>query len=305
MSRTSRTPIPVIALRVPRAGNAGQTTTGIVQYASIDEGTCMSRQAVILAFAGSVAMLSAQAPEPSGPAFEVASVKPAGPAVPIGRLPPNQWRVGRLNLVQLIARAHPRFAFDGLVVGGPAWVREARFDIEARMDPATTPAQLARMISKLLADRFALRTHTEGRPVDVYVLKMSRDDGQLGTQLTRSDPSCIEARTTRQPFPPHCRETATSGMQSRVMQISDFLGLMSVMGIDRPVLDRTGLSGHFDLELQYDYAPFSGAFGGPQSKIEGVSLFTALRDQAGLKLDAAREVVDVLVIDSVERPTPD
>jgi uncharacterized protein (TIGR03435 family) len=161
------------------------------------------------------------------------------------------------------------------------------------------------MISKLLADRFALRTHTERRPVDVYVLKMSRDDGPLGTQLTRSDPSCVEARTARQPLPPQCRETATSGMEYRVMQIGDFLSLLSFMGIDRPVLDRTGLTGHFDLQLRYDYAPFSGAFRSPPSSIDGLSLFTALQDQAGLKLEAAREVVEVLVIDSVELPTPD
>jgi uncharacterized protein (TIGR03435 family) len=183
-------------------------------------------------------------------------------------------------------------------------VREARFDIDARMEPTTTPMQLAQMISTLLADRFALRTHTERRPVDVYVLKMSRNDGQFGAQLKRTDPSCAEARAARQPLPPECLVTATSGMQYRAMQISDFIRLLSGMGIDRPVLDRTGLTGHFDLRLQYDNAPFSGAFASPQSSTDGVSFFTALQEQAGLKLEAAREVVDVLVIDSAEMPTP-
>jgi len=88
------------------------------------------------------------------------------------------------------------------------------------------------------------------------------------------------------------------------MQISDFVRVLIGMGIDRPVFDRTGLTGHFDLQLQYDYAPFSRAFASPQSSIEGVSIFTALQEQAGLKLEAAREVVDVLVIDSAEMPTP-
>jgi len=88
------------------------------------------------------------------------------------------------------------------------------------------------------------------------------------------------------------------------MQISDFLGVLSGMGIDRPVLDRTGLTGHFDLQLQYDHAPFSGAFASKPSTLDGVSFFTALQEQAGLKLEAAREVVDVLVIDSAEMPTP-
>jgi uncharacterized protein (TIGR03435 family) len=184
-------------------------------------------------------------------------------------------------------------------------VREARFDIDARMDPTTTPGQLAQMISQLLADRFALRTHIEQRSVDVYALKLARDDGRLGAQLTRSDPSCVEALTARQPLPPQCRATTTSGVQYRGMQISGFFRLLSVMGIDRPVLDRTGLTGYFDLQLRYDHAPFSGPFGRLGSSVEGVSFFTALQEQAGLKLEPAREVVDVLVIDSVERPTPD
>jgi uncharacterized protein (TIGR03435 family) len=240
----------------------------------------------------------------SSPEFEVASVKPAGPLVPLGRLPPGQWRARSRNLVQLIGAAYPQYAFDSLVVGGSPWTRNARFDIDARMDPTTTPAQLAQMISKLLADRFALRTHTEQRPVNVYVLKMSRDDRQWGPQLKRSDPTCGEARTARQPLPPQCQATATSGMQARAMQISDFLRLLSGLGMDRPVLDRTGLTGHFDLQLQYDYGPFSGAFASPQSSMDGVSIFTALQEQAGLKLEAAREVVDVLVIDFAEMPTP-
>jgi len=199
---------------------------------------------------------------------------------------------------------HPQYVFDGLVVGGPAWTRNARFDIDARMDPTTTPPQLAQMISKLLADRFTLRSHTEQRPVDIYVLKMSRADGRWGPQLARSDPSCAQARTARQPLPPQCQVTATSGFQSRAMQISEFLRVLGGMGIDRPVLDRTGLTGHFDLQLQYDHGPFSGAFAGRQSSIDGVSIFTALQEQAGLKLEATREVVDVLVIDYAEMPMP-
>lgn len=262
----------------------------------------MSRTVVMFLLLGGMALVSDA--QVSSPEFEVASVKPSGSAVPSGRLPPGQWRARGRNLVQLIGAAHPQYVFESLIVGGPAWARNARFDIDARMDPTTTPAQLAQMISKLLADRFALRTHPEQRPVNVYVLKMSRDDGQWGTQFKRSDPSCVKALTARQPFPPECQATATSGFQARAMQMSEFLRALSGMGIDRPVLDRTGLAGHFDLQLQFDYGPFSGAFASPQSSIDGVSIFTALQEQAGLKLEAAREVVDVLVIDFAEMPTP-
>ena len=261
----------------------------------------MTRTVAMFLCLGGMVVADAQV---SSPEFEVASVKPAGPLVPSGSLPPGLWRARSRHLVQLIGAAYPQYFFEGLVVGGPAWTRNARFDIDARMDPATTPAQLAQMISKLLAERFALRTHTEQRPVNVYVLKKSRADGQLGTQLKRSDPSCAEARTARQPLPPQCQATGTSGFQSRAMQISDFVRVLIGMGIDRPVFDRTGLTGHFDLQLQYDYGPSSGAFASRPSSIDGVSIFTALQEQAGLKLEAAREVVDVLVIDSAEMPTP-
>ena len=172
------------------------------------------------------------------------------------------------------------------------------------MDPTTTPAQLAQMISKLLADRFALRTHTEQRPVNIYVLKMSRADGQLGTQLKRSDLRADKPGPLVSLFRLNVSQQRQAECSLVAMQISDFVRLLVGMGMDRPVFDRTGLTGYFDLQLRYDYAPFSGAFASPQSSIDGVSIFTALQEQAGLKLEAAREVVDVLVIDSAEMPTP-
>src|SRR5688572_13982794 len=113
----------------------------------------MIRAALILAFVGGVAVLSA-AQVPS-PAFEVASVKPSPPNPPtvslgsLRGLPPGQWRALRVNPVQLIAAAYPEYAFEGLVVGGPAWVRKDQFDIDARMDPKTTPAETATMIARL------------------------------------------------------------------------------------------------------------------------------------------------------------
>jgi uncharacterized protein (TIGR03435 family) len=241
----------------------------------------------------------------SSPEFEVASVKPAGDPVPIGRRSPGVWRSGRASLVRLIGHAYPQYIFSDLVTGGPAWVRDARFEIDARMAPTTTPAQLAQMIANLLADRFALRTHTERRTVNVYVLRKSRADGQLGPQLKPSDPACVTARTRPegQPFPPQCQPTATGGLEMRATQIGDFLVALSLMGIDRPVLDRTGLTGYFDVRLQYDYGPFPLIWD-RNARSDGVSIFTALQEQAGLRLEATREVLDVLVIDSAEMPTP-
>jgi uncharacterized protein (TIGR03435 family) len=271
-----------------------------------------------VAFAGSVAVLSAQFPDQqSTPAFEVASVRPSPPNPPtvreLGalRLSPGRWRALRLTLVHLIGLAYPERRFAGRVIGGPAWVRKDIFDIEARMDPAISHADVGPLVARLLADRFALRTHTEQQAVDVYVLKMARDDGRLGPQLKRSDPACVEAKAARQ-LPPECRggPPASGGMNLPTNQMADFLTVLALNGIDRPVLDRTGLAGHFDVRLAYQCGPFTGpfgiaAFGSRPCGTDGVSFFTALQEQLGLKLEPAREVLDVLVIDSVEPPTPD
>jgi uncharacterized protein (TIGR03435 family) len=79
---------------------------------------------------------------------------------------------------------------------------------------------------------------------------------------------------------------------------------LAFVRIDRPVLDRTGLTGYLDFQLHYDYGPFGERFGRPNPRTDGLSFFTALEEQLGLQLEPAREVMDVLVIDSVERPTP-
>jgi uncharacterized protein (TIGR03435 family) len=267
--------------------------------------------------------LSAQAPGQSALEFEVASVKPSSANPPsiasLGslRLPPGRWRATRLTLVHLIGAAYPEYAFEGRIVSEPAWARKDLFDIEARMDPKITLAEVGPLVARLLADRFALRIHIEQRPVDVYLLKMARDDGRLGRQLRRSDPACVEAKIRwatgsgeRQLPPSMClgMPPAGGGLNLPAAQIAEFLRILAISGIDRPVLDRTGLTGYFDLQLTYQCGPFTGPFAGRSAGrpcgTEGVSFFTALQEQAGLKLEAAREVIDVLVIDSVEQPTP-
>jgi uncharacterized protein (TIGR03435 family) len=93
-------------------------------------------------------------------------------------------------------------------------------------------------------------------------------------------------------------------MEYPAMEIADFTRMMSAARIDRPVLDRTGLSGHFDVQVDFDYGPPFPPIGDQGFDSRGVSFFTALQEQAGLKLEAARELVDVIVIDSAQMPTP-
>jgi uncharacterized protein (TIGR03435 family) len=248
-----------------------------------------------------------------GRQFEVASVKPAAPPAPVSgfsfaRLPPDQWRAGNLTLLELIESTHAEYRFPGLISGGPAWIRESHFDIDARKDPKATPEEIRQMVDNLLADRFKLRTHLEPRMMNVYLLTLARADGKLGPTIAPSAPQCVEARTEQRPiasWPEECRTSRFprptgpgSFVNLTANEIRDLLASFGRMrDIDRPVLDRTGLTGHFDAALHWNQPP-NGATNGAET----VSLFTALQEQLGLKLEPAREMVNVLVIDQAQPP---
>ena len=249
--------------------------------------------------------------------FEVATVKPQNPnpqPVPFSSIGPRPGHWLFLGpLVKLVEQAYPASGFDSLVVGGPPWMRDVntKWDIDGRLDPKTPRDQVPPMVAHLLADRFGFRFHTEQRMVPVYVLKMARADGQFGPKLKRSAEACVTAKTTKQPLTVECRgpiAAAIAGLNLPVQQISDLLQYWSVRGIDRPVIDRTGLQGYFDLQLAYDCDPFAPMAPGARPRVcgpDGVSMFTALQEQAGLKLEPSREMAEVLVVDSVRMPDPD
>ena len=264
-----------------------------------------------------VAILVAQtlAAQTPGPQFDVASVKPAAPGRPLGeivraaRRVPGQWQFLDITLLNLIVIAYPEFRLPGLVVGEPAWVKETRFDVDARMSPATTADDVNAMARRLLVDRFGLKTHTERRAVDVYVVTVA-EPGKLGPGLTPASAPCVEWRTAGGTPPKDCdlsRRNAAGGMTIPAATMSEFIDAISIRAlastsslfqsaIDRPVIDRTGLEGYFQI-----IGPSPSA-GGPGA--ETGSFFTLIQEQLGLKLTRAREAMDVLVIDSVRMPDP-
>ena len=203
----------------------------------------------------------------------------------------------------------------GEVVGGPAWIDRDRFDVQARAAGDRTPAQIQLLLRSLLSERFKVVVHTETREVPVYALTVARSDGQLGRWLSESDPRCAEE--ARRYFPD--AESATSvpcgdfrlrarSLTARAMTMSGLSARLSGR-VDRPVLDRTGLVAAYDLELEWSsdvglrQAP-PGSGGADELRPDGVSLFTALQEQLGLRLDPTRGHVDVIVIDRAELPTP-
>jgi uncharacterized protein (TIGR03435 family) len=156
----------------------------------------------------------------------------------------------------------------------------------------------------LLADRFKLSTHNERRDLDVYELRTDRNDGRFGPQLKKVDVDCASQRGGGPP----CGGFRTIGpghIVGHAVAMSLFVQFLE-MPVSRSVFDRTGLQGSFDVELQYtpDRLPLRGPEA-PATDANGVSVFTALREQLGLKLESTKAPIDVLVIDRAEKPTPD
>lgn len=241
------------------------------------------------------------------PRFDVASVKPGDPG---SEPPPLSVTPGRIvqenvplwNVISLAFDVRPS-QLTGQV---PNAAVQERFTVEGRMPVTTTTTDLKLMLRALLIDRFKLRVHVESREQDAYALMLARRDGQLGPRLQPSRVDCrarTEAQARNQPVPPlptgskPCAFNAGPG--SLTMAGWPITTLMAVLGqAGRPVIDNTGLPGTFDVELRW--APDAGAAAG-----DAPSLFTAVQEQLGLKLEPARTTVDYLVIDHVERPSPD
>ena len=162
------------------------------------------------------------------------------------------------------------------------------------------------MLRKMLADRFKLVTHVETREQPVYLLVLARPDGRLGPQLRRSTLPCA-GQTTPQPG-------STCGVDT---SLNDSFGTMSVKGTsmdriaaglanfaaNRAVIDRTGLDGAFDADLRF--ATEGAALAVTNRGDDASSIFTAVQEQLGLRLQSDRGPVPFIVIDSIQEPTPD
>jgi uncharacterized protein (TIGR03435 family) len=161
-------------------------------------------------------------------------------------------------------------------------------------------------VRALLADRFGVVVHPEMRELPVYALVVAREDRKFGPEIAASKVDCAS-----QPTPPGCGMRIGPGqMVMTGTPMSQFAMVLSNF-VQRVVLDRTQLAGTFDFRLTWtperipQGAPPPGAPALPPVDPNGPSLFAALQEQLGLKLEPTRAPLDVLVIDRVERPTPD
>jgi uncharacterized protein (TIGR03435 family) len=256
--------------------------------------TVVVTSAVVLA---AIAVTRAQTPRPT---FEVLSIKPrTEPAVlagPQGARPGGVFEMVNVPLVRLILFAYD--LRDYQVVEGPGWARTERFDVSARAGSAVPVADIRVMLQSALADRFMLHIRREPRQMTGYALVVARADGRLGSNLKKSDDNC--KRMLRRPdnLPPK----AVSMVGCSAM--TDFARSATTM-MGAPVVDRTGLTELYEFLMVYSSAP-AGPFSDAGADDSQYPIYmTALQEQLGLKLEASRETVDVLVIESAERPTPD
>jgi len=255
------------------------------------------------------------------PAFEVASIKPNRSVDTRrgGALQPGRFLQTNVTLLQLIRQAYP-----GEIVGGPSWIGSDRFDVDAKgsfdmtayLPTADRSKSVYMMLRSLLADRFQLKVHDETREVPVYALELSRSDGKPGPELRPLAVDCgavMAAVASGQPQPPvepgKPPLCGGGGGVGRVfangLSMSQFAGRLAQF-VNRPVVDRTGLSGYFALNLRWTPeqppTPDSPGLAGSPSPGDPPSIFSALQEQLGLKLESTRGPVDVLVVDHAERP---
>lgn len=262
-------------------------------------------------------LLSAQTPPTS--AFEVASIKPnkagLGSIQRAGLQPGDRVTMTNVTLRILIQIAYPE---PSAIVGGPSWVGSGpsgdRFDVNAKAEMASSREQLQLMLRTLLADRFKLVVHTEIRVEPVYALVLAKRDGSLGPNLHPAAADCATLRTAALAAGPlrgagPCGLGGLSGsMHVRGMGI-DQLALMLPRDAGRRVVNKTGLTGNFDWDLTWTpeafrQVPFDRERF-PTLDPDGPSIFTALQEQLGLKLEPENGQGDFLVIDRAEHPTED
>ena len=224
------------------------------------------------------------------PAFQVTSVKAnrsGARAVggPGDRFSSGQFHTTNIPLRLLIRQSFQLYQPDE-IVGGPSWLDTERWDIAGKTESPT--ATMLPMIRSLLRDRFKLATHFEKRELPVYALVIARSDGGVGPAL----------RPTAEP--PNFRQGV--GSLTGRASINVLVNTLS-SATERHVVDRTGLRGTYEMNVHW--TPANLPAGVVPDAPNSPSLFTAVQEQLGLKLEATTAPVDVLVIDKVEKPATD
>jgi uncharacterized protein (TIGR03435 family) len=277
---------------------------------------------------------------PADPSFEVASVKsnrteaPATTLFPLGPGDAYAENGGRFRATNQPLITYLRFAYrlgPGDLLDLPRWIYNERFDVEARANGEPAKDQMRLMMRSLLKERFKLVVHTERRTQDIFDLELAKP-GRTGPQLRahQTDETCVSpiepGFTTLSPSQPARRSpsifqlptlpcgsigffTFGTGDRQRIVGNGEPMDRIAqaltsrLTGIDRHIGDRTGLSGTFDLSLEWSVVPDTVQTPITLQDDMPPRFLEALKTQLGLTLSSTKGPVDVLVVDQVERPT--
>jgi uncharacterized protein (TIGR03435 family) len=239
-------------------------------------------------------------PAGTKPEFEVATIKPAGVSPGLGlNVTATELRARSISLADLIT-----FTFElhrTQVSGLPGWAETEGYEIVAKLPQGGEPSddQIRTMLKNLLQSRFGLSFHTEKRELPVYTISIGKN-GPAGIKMVKNTTN--GARAGAQGL----GRTLFSGVT-----MAGFAGQLQLRVLDRPVIDRTGLTDRYDFTLNWRPDEFQFPLASAAQRASAVAagadalpdLFTAVQEQLGLKLDATKASVDVLVIDKVSKPS--
>jgi uncharacterized protein (TIGR03435 family) len=242
----------------------------------------------------------ARAETPASPKFEVASLKPSQPGGRGGGIRPapggERYLATNIPLRLLIMVAY-RLKTDQ-VAGGPEWMNTDTFDMNAKAERPSSAEDLHLMLQNLLVERFKLRFHRETKELPVYVLSVDKNGPKMTPHEAASAGDPWMDQSVDQVV--HVKMKATSApMEYFVWRLGQVL--------DRPVIDHTNLKGGYDFELSYTRdlppgSPEGARLNGEPIDTSGPTIFAALRQQLGLKLEPQKGPVEILVIDHAEKP---
>jgi len=246
--------------------------------------------------------------------FEVVSVKanvsvdpPSDP-----RMSPGRFSWSNATLRQLIQAAYEVRPFQ--LVALPDWADAARFDVTATASFPASPQQMMHtMLQGVLADRFDLSVHRDKRELPVYSLVLARRDGKLGPTIHPAKVDCgavsakpLDSGDAQADYAACAPQMGLTRMKMPGFHMAGLAGALMRL-LDRPVVDKTGLTEAFDVEVSWtpDATMLPTGAPVPNPTSAAPSLFTALEEQLGLRLVSDRAAADVLVVDRINRLKPD
>jgi uncharacterized protein (TIGR03435 family) len=251
--------------------------------------------AALLSVSGAV--LAQGTARPAFDAFEVATVKPVDVGLKAGRMfrmdGTHRWVATNFTLEALLA-----LGFDvnsRAISGGPEWMRTQKFVIAGVTPGDVAPNRLEqmRMLRALLIERFGLKFHRQDKTMEIYELTLAKG----GPKLKPDDPPQIIGVV----YP------AKVEVPARSVTMDDFVAMLQRATLDRPTVNRTGLTGRYDFDLVFtpDETLYGGELPKPPADAPDPPLFAAVQEQLGLKLTAKRGAVSTMVVDAAAKPTAD